>query len=192
MNTTQHRPDAGKFRTHSVVLCGMLTVFIVICSYITIPLIVPITLQTFAIAFLLLLLGGKKGLICITLYLLLGACGIPVFHGMTGGLGVLLGNTGGYLFGFLAMALVYMLLTFGKNVPLWRKIIGLTVGLFSCYLIGTFWFVFFYMDVPVQSAIAEVFLTCVLPFLLPDLLKIGLAVFLAKVVQKALPENLQN
>ena len=189
MNTKHQSPDTQRMRTRNLVLCGMLTVLIVICSYITIPFVVPITLQTFAIAFLLLWVGGKKGLICITLYLLLGACGIPVFHGMTGGPGILLGNTGGYLFGFLAMGLIYMLLTIGEKVPLWRKSIGLIAGLLSCYLIGTLWFAYLYIEGPVATAITEVLLTCVVPFILPDLIKIGFAIFLAKIVRKNLPEN---
>lgn len=189
MNTKHQSPDSQRMRTRNLVLCGMLTVLIVICSYITIPFVVPITLQTFAITFLLLLIGGKRGLICIALYLLLGACGIPVFHGMTGGPGILFGNTGGYLFGFLAMGMIYLLFTFGQKVPLWRKSIGLIIGLLSCYLIGTLWFAYLYIEGPIHSAIAEVLLTCVVPFILPDLIKISFAIFLARIVGKTLPKN---
>lgn len=189
MNTTQHRPDAKRSRTRSLSFCAMATVLIVICSFITIPFVIPITLQTFAIAFILLLLGGKRGLISILLYLLLGACGLPVFHGLTGGLGILFGNTGGYLFGFIAMGLIYMIFTFGDKVSLGRKTAGLIAGLFSCYFIGTLWFVVFYIDVPIQTAITEVLLTCVIPFVLPDILKIGFAVFISGIVKKAFPEN---
>ena len=77
-----------------------------ICSWISIPLTVPFTLQTFAVFVTLGILGGKRGTLSILVFLLLGAIGVPVFAGFTGGMGILLGNTGGYIIGFILSALV--------------------------------------------------------------------------------------
>ena len=72
-------------------------VLIAICSWISIPAAVPFTLQTFAVAFVLLTLGGRRGTLSIIIYILLGAIGIPVFSQFSAGIGVLLGTTGGYI-----------------------------------------------------------------------------------------------
>lgn len=71
-------------------------VLIAICSWISIPMTVPFTLQTFAVFLAVGVLGGKRGSLAVLIYILLGAVGIPVFAGFSGGIGVLLGNTGGY------------------------------------------------------------------------------------------------
>ncbi len=188
MNTAGTRPDRHTTRTRNLVLCGMSTVLIVICSYITIPIIIPITLQTFAISLLLLLLGGKKGTVCILLYLLLGACGIPVFHGMTGGIGILFGNTGGYLIGFLGMGLCFMLLNSCNKNSTWLKVLTLMLGLMICYFIGTLWFAAFFTSGTTKDTLLQICITCVFPFIIPDLIKIFFAVFLSGVIKKALPD----
>jgi biotin transport system substrate-specific component len=76
-------------------------------AYIMIPLPpVPITLQTLFVVLAGALLGGRLGALSQVVYLLLGIIGLPVFHGGKGGLGILLGPTGGYLVGFIAAAYV--------------------------------------------------------------------------------------
>ena len=107
--------EAVKKRTGSKVIdmvyIAMGATLIAICSWISIPTAVPFTLQTFAVFFVLLLLGGERGTLAILIYILLGAVGAPVFAGFNGGIGVLLGNTGGYILGFLFVGLIYMLFT---------------------------------------------------------------------------------
>lgn len=76
-------------------------VLIAVCSWITIPMAVPFTMQTFAVFLTLSLLGGRRGTAAIAAYVLLGAVGLPVFSGFSGGFGVLLGATGGYIAGFV-------------------------------------------------------------------------------------------
>ena len=95
-----HKKESGHNRILSMVYCSLFTVIIALCSYITIPVVIPFTLQTLGIFLALELLGGKKGTFCVLLYILLGAVGVPVFSGFRGGLGVLLSNTGGYIMGF--------------------------------------------------------------------------------------------
>ena len=79
---------------------ALFAVIIAVCSWISIPAAVPFTLQTFAVFTAVGVLGGKRGTLCVLVYLLLGAFGVPVFAGFSGGLGAVFGMTGGYLFGF--------------------------------------------------------------------------------------------
>jgi len=98
------------FSVRDLTRVALMTAILAVCGWITIPLpepMVPFTLQTFGVFLCLLLLGGRDGTLAIAAYLLLGAVGAPVFSSFRGGLGVLLGSTGGYLTGFLAMGLLY-------------------------------------------------------------------------------------
>ena len=96
-------------QTIDLVYIALGAVLISICSWISIPTTVPFTMQTFAVFFVLSALGGKRGTVAIIVYILLGAVGIPVFSNFTSGIGILLGNTGGYIVGFVFMGLVYWL-----------------------------------------------------------------------------------
>lgn len=151
--------------------CAMLVAVLCVCGWITIPLgDVALTLQTFGVFLTLRLLGGRQGTVTICVYLLLGAVGLPVFSGFRGGLGMLLGATGGYLMGFAATGLVYWAVVsiFGQR---WM-ILGLALGLLGCYGFGTGWYLLLYSD---SSAIIAVIMKCVFPFLIPDAVKMALA-----------------
>ena len=100
-----HTKESGRNSILSMVYCSLFTIIIALCSYITIPVVIPITLQTLGIFITLELLGGKKGTFSVLSYFLLGAIGIPVFSGFRGGIGVLLSPTGGYIIGFIFLAL---------------------------------------------------------------------------------------
>ena len=91
----------------NLVYMALGAVLIALCSWITVPAAVPFTMQTFAVFFILSALGGKRGTVTILVYIALGAAGVPVFSQFGAGPGVLLGNTGGYILGFLAMGLTY-------------------------------------------------------------------------------------
>ena len=97
----------SRLRTLDLTYIALSAVLITVCAWISIPAPVPFTLQTFAVFFALLTLGGRRGMLAILTYLMMGTVGLPVFTGFHGGLGVLLGATGGYLLGFIVMALVY-------------------------------------------------------------------------------------
>ena len=125
---------------------------------------IAFTLQTLAVFLTLGLLGGKRGSAAILIYLLLGAAGMPVFSGFRGGIGVLAGVTGGYLWGFLFSGLTYWLLErFGK-LP------AMIAAMAVCYLCGSIWF-----HIYAGGGIGLILLRCVVPFLIPDGLKILLA-----------------
>ena len=95
-----------KLRIVDMAYIALFAALMAVCSWISIPATVPFTLQTFAIFAALGLLGGKRGTVAVAVYLLLGAIGVPVFAGFQGGIGALLGTTGGYLLGFLLSALI--------------------------------------------------------------------------------------
>lgn len=164
------------FSLRDLTLCGLFAAVLAVCTWISIPWVIPFTMQTFAVFLTLLLLGGKRGTVAITLYLLLGAVGLPVFSGFRGGLAALTGPTGGYLWGFLLTALCYWAL---KSKPL----LGLILGHLACYAAGTAWYAYLY-HVPMWSAASS----CVLPFLLPDGCKLALALFLRRRLQHLIGE----
>ena len=152
--------------------CALFAALLCVCSWIAIPLPnMTLTLQTFGIFLALGLLGGKWGAGACLTWLVLGAAGLPVFSGFRGGLGMLLGATGGYLWGFLAAALVYWAVTalFGEKT----RIPAMILGLVCCYGCGTLWYSFGYLSgtVSVLPALAQ----CVLPYLIPDAIKLYLA-----------------
>ena len=132
-----------------------------------------ITLQTFGIFLTLGLLGGKRGTITVLVYLLLGAIGVPVFSGFRGGLGALLGTTGGYIFGFMSTSVLYWIMTTIKDTPRIR-LIAMVLGLLLCYGCGSWWYMTRYLSSG-QLTLGLVLLKCVVPYLLPDAIKLALA-----------------
>ena len=176
-----------QIRTKDLVYMALMVVLLVVCSWasITIGSIVPFTLQTFAVFCALELLGGARGTIAVAVYLLLGAVGVPVFAGFTGGLGILLGSTGGYLLGFLLTGLVYWLFErLGRS--LWLRVAALLLGLALCYAFGTLWFIEVYSRANGPLSVMTALSWCVLPFLLPDGLKLALALLLSARVKPLL------
>ncbi|MBR6107087.1 MAG: biotin transporter BioY [Oscillospiraceae bacterium] len=156
------------------------TALLAVCSWICIPMTVQFTMQTFAVFFLLMLLGGKRGTASILVYILLGAAGVPVFSKFTGGLGVLFDKTGGYILGFMFTGLIYWAAERLSGGRLWVKIAALTAGLAVCYAFGTAWFMVVYTKAHGTTALNVVLGWCVYPFILPDLGKLVLAVLLAR------------
>ena len=100
-----------RLRTRDLTHIALFAVLMAVCAWITIPMTVPFTLQIFAVFAALATLGGRRGTYAVAVYLLLGAVGLPVGAGFQGGLGWLLGTTGGYIVGFLCIALIYWLMT---------------------------------------------------------------------------------
>lgn len=173
-----------KLRTLDMTYIAVGAVLIAICSWISIPAAVPFTLQTFAVFVMTGLLGGKRGTISVLLYILLGAIGAPVFAGFSGGVGILLGSTGGYIIGFLGSALVMwgMEKLFGKGLVV--QSISMAAGLLICYAFGTVWFMVVYAQSNGAVSLATVLGWCVIPFIIPDILKIALAVIITRRVEK--------
>lgn len=153
------------------------------CAWLSVPTQPPFTMQTFGIFLTLLLLGAKDGTIAIGLYILLGALGVPVFSGFNGGMGALMGPTGGYIVGFLLICLIFGLLC-GKGAGLWLKALALLLGLAVCYAFGTLWFVKVYGDTKDPISTLSALSMCVFPFIVPDLAKLALALWAGKRLEK--------
>ena len=128
-----------KWKTIDMAYIALFAVLMAVCSWISIPAVVPFTLQTFGVFVAVSVLGGKRGTLAVVLYLLMGIVGLPVFAGFSGGLGVLLGSTGGYIIGFIVMAVIAGLVIDNCRKP-WIQLIGMIVGTIVCYLFGTIWF----------------------------------------------------
>lgn len=171
---------ARKFRTIDLAYIAIGAALITICAWISIPLTaVPFTLQTFGVFFVLSALGGKRGTYSILVYILLGAVGVPVFAKFSSGIGILFGNTGGYILGFLFTGLIYILMTklFGNKRL--TAIIALVLGLAVCYAFGTAWFMYLYTKENGAVTLGTVLSWCVFPFVIPDLIKLALAEIVA-------------
>lgn len=158
-----------------MVLSGLFAALLVICSWISIPVPpVSFTLQTLGVLLALGILGGKWGSVTIAVYLLTGLVGLPVFAGFRGGAGALLDATGGFLWGFLLGGFGYWAAEKLGKIP------AMAVCLLVCYLCGAWWFSRWAGDVGFAAAV----LTCVLPYLLPDALKLALAYTLSRRIGK--------
>lgn len=183
-NKVKYTRDQAVSDLVKISLCAVL---IAVCSWISIPAQIPFTLQTLGIFFVLGLLGGKRGTASIGIYILLGAVGIPVFSNFQGGIGALAGATGGYLFGFILTGLAYWGITaaFGrfchtKRADILLTAIAMLAGNIVCYAVGTAHFILLYARNSGGIGIGAALSLCVLPFILPDLVKIAIALFLTK------------
>lgn len=155
-------------------LCGLFTAVLAVCAWLSVPVgDSAITLQTFGIFLTLGLLGGKRGSLTILVYLLLGAVGVPVFSGFRGGLGALLGTTGGYIFGFMLTGLLYWLITAIRDTP-FTRLLAMALGLLVCYGCGSWWYMARYLSSDAVT-LGVVLLKCVVPYLIPDAVKLALA-----------------
>ena len=156
--------------------CALFAALLTVCAWISVPVAdVAVTLQTLGVALALWLLGGKIGTLSIFVYLLLGIVGLPVFSGFQGGAGALLGATGGYIMGFLLWALLYWLIT--ALFPQ-KTVLAMALGLLVCYGFGTVWFSQVYLQG--GAGLGFVLLKCVVPYWIPDAVKLTVAWFLAK------------
>ncbi|GHU62244.1 BioY family transporter [Clostridia bacterium] len=174
-------------------LCAFFAALTAVCSQIMVPLPftpVPINLALLSVFICGTVLGPKKSAVSMLIYIALGAIGVPVFAGFTGGLGILVGPTGGYIVGYLASAVVMGLLASGKVSTFKSKMmqklpeastkngvrtaasIGLTLltgvpAIAACYALGTAWFM-----ISTGTGFAASMMLCVIPFIPGDAVKI--------------------
>jgi biotin transport system substrate-specific component len=160
---------------------ALFAVLIAICAWISIPMPwnISFTLQTFAVPLAVAVLGGRRGTLAVLVYILLGTVGVPVFSGFRGGIGVLLMSTGGYIVGFLLIALIMwgMQALFGRKT--WVLAVSMVLGLIVCYAFGTAWFMVVYARDTAAIGIATALGWCVIPYVIPDLVKLALALLLS-------------
>ena len=139
---------------------------------------VPISFTNLAIYLSLYLLGWKKGTISYLIYLLLGLVGLPVFSGFTGGPAKLAGPTGGYIIGFIVMAVIAGLVIDNCHKPL-IQLVGMIAGTIVCYLFGTVWFC-----IVADSTFKAALGICVIPFIPADLIKMIIAMIIGPMIKK--------
>lgn len=167
-------------KTRELVFIALSAAFIAVCAWITIPGPIPFTMQTLAVLTVAALLGAGKGIAAVGVYLLLGAVGAPVFSGFRAGVQALVGPTGGYLIGFLFTALLTGLIA-GKSDRAMVIAAGMAAGAVVYYVFGTAWYALFFAN----GGVREILMTCVVPFLIPDALKIALSVLLVRRIRKS-------
>lgn len=173
-------------KTYDIVYIAIFTVLITICSWISIPLAVPVTMQTFGVFVAVGVLGGRRGTLAVVLYILLGVIGIPVFTGFGAGISVLAGPTGGYIIGFLFSALVMWALEKVPGRSAVIQIAAMLLGQIACYLFGTVWFMKVYNSANGSIGLMAVLGWCVIPFIIPDIIKIVLAYKVTGKLRKSL------
>ena len=154
-----------------------------VASQISIPLPftpIPINLATLVVVAAGGLLGAKWGSVSQCIYLLLGLTGVPVFAKFQGGLGTLLGPTGGYLVGYLVCAWICGMILEKKQERIGWIMGAMTMGIASCYLLGTIWFM-----VLTKNSFTYSLMQCVVPFLAGDAVKIIAGSLFVKKVKKS-------
>ncbi len=170
-----------KLKTRDVALVGLFAALMVICAWISVPLgPVPVTLQTFAVFLAAALLGSRRGTLAVGVYILLGVVGLPVFSGFK----TLNPLTFGYVLGFLPLG---MLTAASDRLFRGRKLalpLGMAAGLLACYLIGTVWFYYVMHFRGTEYSFGKILSLCVVPFILPDLVKMVLAWLLSRKLAK--------
>ncbi len=162
----------------SIALMALFVVLLSISAWIKIPVgPVPVTLQTLVVFLAAAILGPKRGAIAVASYIALGFAGLPLFSGFAGGSAAIMGATGGYLVGFILSALATgtIVCKLGKSVPVLAA--AMLTGLAICYAFGTVWF----MAISGASA-SYVMSVCVVPFIVPDAIKIALAISVVKLI----------
>lgn len=159
----------------SMCYVGVCAALMAVCSWIAVPTAIPFTLQTLGLFLSVGLLGGKLGTAAVVVYVLLGAFGLPVFAGFSGGLGVLLSNTGGYIIGFIFAALAMWGVERLLGRRMWVLAVSMVLAMGIYFIFGTVWYMFLYLRTTGPVGLMTVLGGCVFPFLVPDLLKIALA-----------------
>lgn len=167
-------------RLRRLLLTALFAAVLCVCGPLAIPMgTVPVTLCSFAVYLAAGLLGPRFGTAAVGLYLALGALGLPVFAGFTGGVQRLLGPTGGYLLGYLLCALLVGCLAHRRRG--WPVPVGLAAGTLALYAVGGLWFLW-----QTGCGLKWAFLSCVLPFLPGDAVKIAAATVVILSLQKRL------
>ena len=163
------------------VMCALYAALLAVSAWIQIPAAIPFTLQTAAVCIAAALSGGAAAM-AVTLYLALGAIGLPIFSNFNSGWAALIGPTAGYLWGLF---LIVLTVSVGKRClgnGRWTTIGSMAIGVALCYLAGILWYAVVYTAEPMS--LQQIMTVCVLPFLLPEIGKIALAFAITKRLRK--------
>lgn len=183
MSNTENT-QASKINTKQMALVGVMTAVICILApfSLNIPVSpVPISLGTLAIYFVITVLGMKRGTISVLIYILLGLVGLPIFSGFTGGAAKLFGPTGGYIVGYIFMALICGLFIDKWSDNLILSFLGMILGTAVCYLFGTVWLAY-----QASMSLTQALWAGVIPYIPADLVKLILAMLVGFQVRRRL------
>lgn len=174
----------SKFSVKQLALVGLMTAVICVLGPLAmnIPVSpVPISLGTLAIYFVVSVLGMKLGTVSVLIYILLGLAGVPVFASFTAGPGKLFGPTGGYIIGYIFMALIcgFFVDKFGKKLSLY--FLGMLLGTAVCYLFGTLW-----LGYQMELSFPQALMAGVIPYIPGDLVKLVIAMLVGFQIRKRL------
>lgn len=165
--------------TYAMVSTALMTAVTCILAPLSVPIgPVPISFTNLAIYISLYLLDWKRGTVSYFLYLLIGFAGLPVFSGFTSGVAKLAGPTGGYIVGFIPMAIIAGIVIDHFNQR-WLQLLGMIVGTAICYALGTAWFCM-QAGYTVSAALA----VCVFPFIPADLVKMLIAMTIGPAIRQ--------
>lgn len=169
-------------KVRDMTLTAVFAALLCICSQIVIPLgVIPLTLQTAAVYITALALGPVRGIAAIGLYILLGAVGLPVFAGGTAGVGVLIGPTAGFLWGFLFVPLISGTLIGKMNQNRFLSyIIALLPGFLVVFGLGLLW-----LKYSLALTWSAAMMAGVIPYLPGDFAKIVLAAYVCRRLYRA-------
>lgn len=171
-------------KTRNLVLAALFAALTAVLAQIQLPIgPVPFNLAVFGAFLAGMLLSSLWATASMAVYMLLGVIGIPVFAGFQGGPGVLFGKTGGYVIGYIFIALLTALSR--KSDKIWLTALGMLCGLLCCYVLGTAWFMLI-----TKADLITSLGWCVIPFIIPDAAKAVCAFLLGKVLQKRI--NFKN
>lgn len=171
-----------KGSTYQYVLAAFGAAIIAVLAQVTIPLpLIPITGQTLAVGIVVTILGTRLGTLSVLLYMLLGAVGLPVFSGMSGGLAILVGPTGGYIVGFLATAIIMGLYLDKFGITLVQAVIANIIGMCVTLTFGTVW-----LKIVADYTWTAAFMGGVAPFIVVGIVKAVLAAWIGVIVRRRL------
>ena len=182
--------SSGRTALREWVITALFAALLCVCAPFSIPVgPVPVTLATLALYVISLMLRPKNAFVAVLLYVCIGAVGVPVFSGFTGGFDRILGVTGGYIAGYPVCALIASILSH-LSLTRWRfpfRVLGMLSGTIVLYAIGSLWFM-----VSTGNDLASTLMLCVIPFLLGDALKMIFAFLLTLALEKPLASLLPD
>ena len=201
LSEKSNKKNSTILSTFDIVICAMIAALMFVGAQISLPIgPVPFTLQTFMLFTMMIAFGGKRTSIGVAVYLLIGAIGAPVFAGFKGGIDSLLGPTGGFLIGFLVASLAFILLDFllallrKKLSTKKAKYIYYAILILICdvvmYVFGLAWFIKVYSAANGSEGIfMNALKWCLIPFIIPDLVKIVFAIIVGTTLKPILGKN---
>lgn len=176
--------NAKRTNIKEITLIGLMAAILCVVAPFSIPIpfsVVPISFTNLAIYFAVFILGWKKGTISYLIYFLLGFVGLPVFSGFSGGPAKVFGPTGGYLIGFIILAIIsgYFIEKFKGKVYMY--VVGMSLGLVITYILGTTW-----LSYQLELTFIKGLMMGVVPYLPGDILKIVIATIVGPTLRASL------